>query len=68
MGYKMGVLVALNQPITDAIKSVGRDIAMQIAAMAPVSIDETSVPAEISERELAIGREQALALRLSLKQ
>lgn len=61
MGYKMGVLVALNQPITDAIRSVGRDIAMQIAAMAPVSIDETSVPAEISERELAIGREQAIA-------
>ncbi len=35
------------------------NIVMQAAAMAPVSISEADVPAEIAERERNIGREQA---------
>ena len=61
MGYKMGVLVSLTLPKTEAIESVGRDVAMQIAAMNPVSVDERNVPQEIIDRELAIGVEQARA-------
>ena len=38
---------------------VGKDIAMQIAAMAPVAIDKTNVTAEVIEKEKEIGREQA---------
>ena len=48
--YRMGVLVGLNKEATDA----GKDIAMQIAAMNPVAVDEVSVPADVVEREKAI--------------
>src|SRR4028118_821097 len=48
--YRMGVLVALSKEAAEA----GRDVAMQIAAMNPVAVDEASVPAETVERERAI--------------
>jgi elongation factor Ts len=48
--YRMGVLVGFNKEAGDA----GKDIAMQIAAMNPVAVDETSVPAETVERERGI--------------
>lgn len=60
-GNKIGVLVGLNQPTTDAIASIGRDIAMQIAAMSPVALDADSVDQATQDRELALGREKALA-------
>lgn len=47
---RMGVLVGLNKAETE----VGKDIAMQIAAMNPVAIDASSVPAEVIEREKAV--------------
>lgn len=58
---KIGVVVAFEGVGKSDITEIGRDIAMQIAAMAPVSVDETSVPQEVIDRELAIGREQAIA-------
>src|SRR4028118_79553 len=45
--HRMGVLVALTQEAPEA----GRDIAMQIAAMNPVAVDENSVPADVVSRE-----------------
>ncbi|RYZ00700.1 MAG: elongation factor Ts [Chitinophagaceae bacterium] len=47
---RMGVLVGFNQEAGEA----GRDVAMQIAAMNPVAVDETSVPADVVEREKAV--------------
>ncbi len=47
---RMGVLVGLNK----AEAEVGKDIAMQIAAMNPVAIDSSSVAPEVIEREKAI--------------
>jgi len=47
---RMGVLVAL----TTANAELGKDLAMQIAAMNPVAVDPESVPAETVERERAI--------------
>ncbi|MGL6268757.1 MAG: translation elongation factor Ts [Chitinophagaceae bacterium] len=47
---RMGVLVGLNAAKPDA----GKDVAMQIAAMNPVAVDQASVPAETVEREKAI--------------
>ena len=38
---------------------VGKDIAMQIAAMAPVAVDKEDVTPETIEKEKEIGREQA---------
>lgn len=59
-GNKIGVLAGFNQA-SEAVVSIGRDVAMQIAAMSPVAIDEEGVPANIKERELNIGREKAQA-------
>jgi elongation factor Ts len=44
---RMGVLVAFNKEAGEA----GRDVAMQIAAMNPVAVDENSVPADVVSRE-----------------
>ena len=52
--YRMGVLVAFNKDAGEA----GKDIAMQIAAMNPVAVDATSVPADIIAREKDIVMEQ----------
>jgi len=48
--YRMGVLVAFSKDAGEA----GKDVAMQIAAMNPVAVDESSVPVETVEREKAI--------------
>ena len=48
--YRMGVLVGL----TSEAAEVGKDLAMQIAAMNPVAVDPESVPAETVVRERAI--------------
>ena len=48
----------MNQSNDDAA-AAGRNVAMQIAAMNPVALDESFVSDEIKARELEIGREQA---------
>lgn len=54
---RLGVLVAMNK---DA-EAAGKDVAMQIAAMNPVAVDPSSVPANTVERERAIVTEQIQA-------
>jgi elongation factor Ts len=51
--FRMGVLVALTKN-TPAILEAGKDLAMQIAAMNPVAVDPSSVPAETVAREKSI--------------
>jgi elongation factor Ts len=58
MGYKMGVLLALNQN-NEAAAQAGKDAAMQVAAMNPIAVDANGVDASIIEREIEIGKEQA---------
>ncbi len=53
---KLGAMVGFDKQID---KEAAYNIVMQAAAMAPVSISEADVPAEIAERERSIGREQA---------
>jgi elongation factor Ts len=60
-GYRIGVLVAMNQTATDGIIAAGKDVAMQIAAMKPMAVDSDSVPAETVAREKAIAVEQIMA-------
>jgi len=55
--YRMGVLVGLSKENAE----VGKDVAMQIAAMNPIAIDESSVSPETIEREKAIAIEQVKA-------
>ncbi len=55
--YRMGVLVGLSKDAEEA----GKDVAMQIAAMNPIAIDQASVPAETVAREKNIAIEQVKA-------
>jgi len=56
-GNKLATLVAFAEEGVDY--QVGRDVAMQAAAMNPVSLDRTSVPQKIIDTELEIGRDKA---------
>ncbi len=56
-GNKLATLVGFNQAGVDA--QVGKDVAMQAAAMAPVALNADSVPADVKEKELEIGKEMA---------
>src|SRR6056297_104205 len=56
---KLATLVGFNKAGID--EQVGKDVAMQVAAMSPVAVDEKQVPQEVIEKELEIGRHQALA-------
>jgi elongation factor Ts len=56
-GNKLASLVGFNKENVDL--QVAKDIAMQVAAMNPVAVDEGDVPADIIEKEKEIGREQA---------
>lgn len=56
-GNKLAAVVGFNKPNVSA--DVAKDIAMQIAAMNPVSLDESGVTAEVKEREMNIAREKA---------
>ena len=55
---RIGVLVALNSN-EDAAMAAGKSLAMQIAAMNPIAVDEDSVSEEVKAKELKIGREIA---------
>ncbi|MCX6198282.1 MAG: translation elongation factor Ts [Bacteroidetes bacterium] len=61
MGNKIGVLVALNKGLNEAVSTVGKDVAMQIAAMNPLAVDAAGVSAEVLAREKGIAREKAAA-------
>src|ERR1035437_1148111 len=55
-GNKLASMVGLNNVSGAAI---GKDVAMQIAAMAPVAVDKDDVDATTLAREIEIGKDQA---------
>jgi len=57
-GNKLATIAGFNQAGVDV--QVTKDVAMQIAAMNPISVDKDTVPAEIVEREKKIAREKAI--------
>jgi elongation factor Ts len=57
-GNNLATLVGFSK--SDVEEQVAKDVAMQIAAMAPVAVDKDDVPAEVIEQERKIGREKAL--------
>jgi len=59
MGSKLGVLVGLEGAQGAQVAEAGRDVAMQIAAMNPLAVDQTGVDAAVVTKELEIGKEQA---------
>lgn len=60
-GNKLGVLVSLKGVNGTDVEDAGRDVGMQIAAMNPVAVDKEGVDSSTIEKELEIGKEQALA-------
>ncbi len=56
-GNKLATLVGLNKADIDT--QVGKDVAMQVAAMFPVAVDKDFVSEETRKKEFEIGREQA---------
>ena len=59
-GNKTASLIGLSKS-GEVSASVGKDLAMQIAAMGPVAIDKDDVPQDLVNKEIEIGKEQALA-------
>ena len=55
-GGKIGVMVKIDTDVADtaAVLAMGKNVAMQIAAMNPAYLDPASVPAEVLEKEKAI--------------
>ncbi len=58
-GARIGVAVAFVGTNGKDAAEVGRDVAMQIAAMNPVAVDKDGVSQENIQREIEIGMEQA---------
>ncbi len=56
-GNKLASVVGFNK---ETSADVAKDVAMQAAAMAPVALDENSVSEEIKQKELEVGKEQAI--------
>jgi elongation factor Ts len=54
-GNKLATLVGFSKVID---YQAGRDVAMQVAAMNPVAVDNADVPAEIVDQELKIAKEK----------
>jgi elongation factor Ts len=56
-GNKLANIVGFSSASVNA--EVAKDVAMQVAAMAPVAVDKGDVDAEMIKREIEIGKEQA---------
>jgi elongation factor Ts len=55
-GNKLSTLIGFNKPVEE---QMGKDVAMQAAAMAPIGIDKDSVDADVITKELEIAKEKA---------
>lgn len=56
-GNKLASIVGFNADTSD---DVARDVAMQVAAMAPVAVTPDTIPADLIEKEKEIGKELAI--------
>ncbi|MBE0642826.1 MAG: elongation factor Ts [Bacteroidetes bacterium] len=59
-GAKLGVIIEIKGIAgNDEVVKLGKDLAMQVAAMNPVAIDRDAVPQDVRDKELDIYRQQA---------
>ncbi len=59
MGNKAGVLVAYNQNLADKYDEL-RGVAMQVAAMKPIAVDENGIAQEVKDKEVEIRLEASM--------
>jgi len=58
MGNRAGVIVSLSKA-SDSFVSAGKDVAMQVAAMSPIALDQDGVSQEQIQKEIEIGMDMA---------
>lgn len=56
-GNRLATILGLNK--NTGLQDIGRELAMQVAAMNPVAVDKDDVPQEVIDKEIEIGKEQA---------
>lgn len=57
-GNRLATIIGLNKE--GDFSEIGRDVAMQVAAMAPVALDKDSVPADVVAKEIEVGKDLAI--------
>ncbi len=55
-GNRVVTIVALSKALAEA-ENLGKDVAMQAAAMAPVALDKNDVPQDVIEKEIEIAKD-----------
>ena len=55
-GNRLATILGLSKTGIEGIEQAGHEVAMQIAAMAPVAVDKEDVPSDVIEREIEIGK------------
>lgn len=58
-GNRLAAIVGFNKVQAENIEQIGTEIAMQIAAMAPLAVDKSDIDPSVIEHEKEIGKEQA---------
>lgn len=58
-GNRLATIMGLNIADVEDIDTVGKEVNMQIAAMAPIAIDKDGVDQTTIEKEIEIGKDQA---------
>lgn len=58
-GNRLATIMGMNMADVEDIETIGKEVNMQIAAMAPVAIDKDGVDAKIIAQEIEIGKDQA---------
>jgi len=59
-GAKLGTILQIDTDKPDVVRDLAKDLAMQIAAAAPLVVDRSCVPADYIAKESEIYRQQAL--------
>lgn len=57
-GNRLATVISLNKKVAD--EQIAKDVAMQVAAMAPVAVSKDRIPQAIIDKELEIGRAIAI--------
>lgn len=52
-GYRVGVLMGMDKS-SEALAEAGRNLAMQVAALSPIAVDESAVPQDAIDKEFEL--------------
>jgi elongation factor Ts len=58
-GNRLATVLGMNKKDVGGVDEIAREVAMQVAAMNPISVDVADVDPKVIEREIEIGKDQA---------